>query len=240
MEGTQLTPEQLQKILDIKNDFYRYCKNNLKIKDKHSRIVPFVPNAPQRVLINYVLLCIKEKRPVKAIILKARQMGLSTAVEALIYWWTSTNKNINSVIIGHEESSSKNLYMMFRRYYDNTNPLFKPSIRYNTRTDLSFERFDDTGKQVGLGSSIKTATAGNKAAGRSDTINLLHASELGEWENGEDLVASLLETVPDEEVMDKPSMMFLESTAKGRGNYFHKEFKLAVKGENNFEPFFFP
>lgn len=236
----QLTKEQLQKILDIRRDFYRYCKNNLKIKDKHSRIVEFVPNVPQRVLIDYVLLCIKERRPVKAIILKARQMGLSTAVEALIYWWTSTNKNINSVIIGHEESSSKNLYMMFRRYYDNTNPLFKPSIRYNTRTDLSFERFDESGKQVGLGSSIKTATAGNKAAGRSDTINLLHASELGEWENGEDLVASLLETVPDEPVMDKPSMMFLESTANGRGNYFHKEFKAAMKRLNNFEPFFFP
>lgn len=235
-----LTEAQLAKILEIRKDFYRYCKNNLKIKDKHSKIVPFVPNVPQRVLIDYVLLCIKEKRPVKAIILKARQMGLSTAVEAIIYWWTSTNKNINSVIIGHEESSSKNLYMMFRRYYDHTNPLFKPSIRYNTRTDLSFERFDETGKQVGLGSSIKTATAGNKAAGRSDTINLLHASELGEWENGEDLVASLLETVPDEEVMDKPSMMFLESTAKGRGNYFHNEFKLAMAGKNNFMPFFFP
>ena len=34
MESQQLTEEQLQKILDIKNDFYRYCKNNLKIKDK--------------------------------------------------------------------------------------------------------------------------------------------------------------------------------------------------------------
>lgn len=240
MESQQLTSDQLAKILDIRKDFYRYCKNNLKIKDKHSRIIEFVPNRPQRVLIDYVLLCIKERRPVKAIILKARQMGLSTAVEAVIYWWTSTNKNINSVIIGHEESSSKNLYMMFRRYYDNTNPLFKPNIKYNTRTDLSFERFDEAGVQVGLGSSIKTATAGNRAAGRSDTINLLHASELGEWENGEDLVASLLETVPDEEVMDKPSMMFLESTAKGRGNYFHKEFKAAVKGLNNFMPFFFP
>lgn len=236
----QLTQEQLDKILEIRVDFYRYCKNNLKIKDKHSKIIPFEPNIPQRILIDHVLLCIEEKRPVKAIILKARQMGLSTAVEAVIFWWTSTNKNINSVIIGHEESSSKNLYMMFRRYYDNTNPLFKPSIKYNTRTDLSFERFDDSGKQVGLGSSIKTATAGNKAAGRSDTINLLHASELGEWENGEDLVASLLETVPDEPVMDKPSMMFLESTAKGRGNYFHKEFKNAMKRKNNFEPFFFP
>jgi len=40
--------------------------------------------------------------------------------------------------------------------------------------------------------------------------------------------------------MPKPSMMFLESTAKGRGNYFHKEFVNAVKGLNNFEPFFFP
>lgn len=240
MENQSLKQEQIKKILDIRKDFYRYCKNNLKIKDKHSRIIPFVPNTPQRVLIDYVLLCIKERRPVKAIILKARQMGLSTAVEAIIYWWTSTNKNINSVIIGHEESSSKNLYMMFRRYYDNTNPVFKPSVRYNTRTDLSFERFDDTGKQVGLGSSIKTATAGNKAAGRSDTINLLHGSELGEWENGEELVASLLETVPDEQVMDKPSMIFLESTAKGRGNYFHKEFVAATKGLNNFEPFFFP
>ena len=235
-----LTEAELAKILEIRKDFYRYCKNNLKIKDKHAKIIPFEPNIPQRVLIDHVLLCIKERRPVKAIILKARQMGLSTAVEALIYWWTSTNRNINSVIIGHDESSSKNLYMMFRRYYDNTNPVFKPAIRYNTRTDLSFERFDETGKQVGLGSSIKTATAGNKAAGRSDTINLLHASELGEWENGEDLVASLLETVPDEPDMEKPSMMFLESTAKGRGNYFHKEFVNAVKGLNNFVPFFFP
>ena len=236
----QLTKEQLALIIDIKNDFYRYCKNNLKIKDKDANIVPFEPNKAQRVLIDYVLLCIKEQRPVKAIILKARQMGLSTAVEAIIYWWTSTNKNINSVIIGHEESSSKNLYMMFRRYYEKSNPLFKPSIRYNTRTDLSFERFDEANNQVGLESYIKTATAGNKAAGRSDTINLLHASELGEWENGEELVASLLETVPDKPVMKKPSMMFLESTAKGRGNYFHKEFVNAVKRLNNFEPFFFP
>ena len=240
MEQNQLTKEQLAKILDIRKDFYRFCKNNLKIKDKHARIVPFVPNLPQRALIDYVLWCIEHRKPVKAIILKARQMGLSTAVEAIIYWWTSTNKNINAVILGHEESSSKNLYTMFRRYYDHSNPLFKPSIRYNTRTDLSFERFDDTGKQVGLGSVIKTATAGNKSAGRSDTINLLHGSELGEWENGEELVASILETVPDEEIMEKPSMVFLESTAKGRGNYFHKEWLAAEARRNNFVPFFFP
>ena len=130
--------------------------------------------------------------------------------------------------------------MMFRRYYDNANPWFKPSIRYNTRTDLSFEKFDDTGKQVGLGSFIKTETAGNKGAGRSDTINCLHGSEVGSWEDGESLVASLLQTIPDKQYMEKPSMTFLESTAEGRGNYFHKEFVGAMEGRNNFQPFFFP
>lgn len=232
----QLTQEQLSKILDIRKDFYKYCRNNLWIKDKSAKIVRFEPNIAQRALIDYVLWCIQHKVPIRVIILKARQMGLSTAVEALIYWWTSTNKNITSVIIGHEDKSAKNLYTMFRRYYDNSNPLFKPSIHYNTRTDLSFERVDEAGNQVGLNSIIKTATAKNTSAGRSDTIQCLHASEVGEWENGEELVASIMQTVPDL----PETMIFLESTAKGRGNYFHKEWRNAEKGINNFVPFFFP
>lgn len=174
MDDIKLTKEQLSKIKAIKQDFYKFAKMNLYIKDKFANIVPFVPNEPQRALIDYVLLCISEKRPVKVIILKARQMGFSTAVEALCYWWTSTNFNINSVIIGNDEKSSLNLYRMFRRYFDNTNILFKPSVRYNTKSDLTFEKFDESGKQIGLGSAIKIETAKNKSAGRSDTINFLH------------------------------------------------------------------
>ena len=240
MDDLKLTKAQLEKIKLIKQDFYKFANMNLYIKDKFANIVPFVPNEPQRALIDYVLLCIQERRPVKVIILKARQMGFSTAVEALCYWWTSTNFNINSVIIGNDEKSSLNLYRMFRRYFDNTNILFKPSVRYNTKSDLTFEKFDESGKQIGLGSAIKIETAKNKSAGRSDTVNFLHASELGAWENGEDLVASLMQTVPDAEVMDKPSMVFLESTAEGRGNYFHKEYVAAVNKKNNYQPLFAP
>lgn len=240
MDDIRLTKEQLKKIAAIKQDFYKFAKMNLYIKDKFANIVPFVPNEPQRALIDYVLLCIQEKRPVKVIILKARQMGFSTAVEAICYWWTSTNFNINSVIIGNDEKSSLNLYRMFRRYFDNTNILFKPSVRYNTKSDLTFEKFDESGKQIGLGSAIKIETAKNKSAGRSDTINFLHGSEVATWESGEDLVASLMQTVPDAEVMDKPSMVFLESTAEGRGNYFHKEYVAAAEGKNNYQPAFAP
>lgn len=236
MEEYQLSEEQLQKILDIKNDFYRYCDNNLWIRTKSGEIVKFVPNKPQRALIDYVIHCLQQGLPIRVIILKARQMGLSTAVEALGYWWNSTNKNQTAVIIGHEEQSARNLYRMFRRYYDNSNPIFKPSIKYNTKSDLTFERYDDAGNQVGLGSVIKTATAKNTSAGRSDTIQFLHASEVGEWENGEELIASLMQTVP----YLPRTFIFLESTAKGKGNYFHKEWRNAEKGLNNFVPFFFP
>ena len=236
MDEYQLKEEQIQKILEIKNDFYRYADNNLWIRSKSGEIIKFVPNKPQRALIDYVIYCLINGIPIRAIVLKARQMGLSTAIEALGYWWNSTNKNQTAVIIGHEEKSAKNLYMMFRRYYDNSNPIFKPSIKYNTKSDLTFERYDETGKQVGLGSVIKTATAKNTSAGRSDTIQFLHASEVGEWENGEELVASLMQTVP---YLPK-TFIFLESTAKGKGNYFHKEWRNAEKGLNNFVPFFFP
>jgi hypothetical protein len=236
MRNLPLSNEQHQKILDISQDFYRYARNNLWIRNKDAQIVPFEPNIAQRELIGRVITLLESGQPVRIIILKARQMGLSTAVEAIIYWWTTTHKNITSAIIAHEDVASKNLYNMFKRYYDNSNPLFKPSRKYDTRSDLTFALEDADGNQIGLNSVIKTATAKNTSAGRSDTIQLLHGSEVASWDNGEELVASLLQTVP----VRPNTMIFLESTAEGRGNFFYKQWTKSVKGETVFEPFFFP
>jgi hypothetical protein len=234
--GDELTPQQHALILEISKDFYRYAKNNLYIKNKDAEIVIFDPNIAQRVLIDRVLELLVLGKPIRLIVLKARQMGLSTAIEAIIYWYTSTHKNISAMIVGHEDTSSKNLYNMFKRYYENSNVLFKPTRKYDTKTDLTFQREDADGNQIGLNSVIKTATAKNVSAGRSDTIQLLHGSEIGEWEHGEELVASLLQTVP----VRPNTMIFLESTANGRGNFFYKQWQESVKGETVFEPFFFP
>lgn len=231
-----LSASQQKLLIDIAKDFNRYRINNLYIKAKDAQVVPFDPNIAQRALIYRVLELLDQGKPIRIIILKARQMGLSTAVEALVYWWTSTNQNITSMIVGHEEASSKNLYNMFKRYYQNSNPLFKPATKWDTKTDLTFAKELKDGTQIGLNSVIKTATAGNVSAGRSDTIQILHGSEIGEWEHGEELVASLLQTVP---FLPK-TMIFLESTANGVGNFFHKQWKSSVAGDNVFEPFFFP
>lgn len=232
----ELSDKQAALVREIALDFHRYRENNLWIKDKDANIVRFVPNTAQAALIDRVLELLVQGVPIRLIVLKARQMGLSTAIEAIIYWWTSTHKNITSMIVGHEDTSSKNLYTMFKRYYDNSNPIFKPSRKYDTKSDLTFAKEDKEGNQIGLNSVIKTATARNTAVGRSDTIQILHGSEIGEWENGEELVASLLQTVP----VRPRTMIFLESTANGRGNFFYKQWTRSVKGETVFEPFFFP
>lgn len=224
--------EQLKKILDIAQDFKRYCRNNLKILSKDGRLIPFVLNQEQEIIVNEVVRCLEENRPIRLILLKDRQIGVSTIVEALIYWWTATHKNIQSKIVAHDTVTSQKLYKMFQRYYDNSNPIFKPVTRYYTRTDISFDNEEGTG----LKSQIDTSSAENTSSGRGDTIHWLHGSEVAVWRNGEELVSGLMQAVP----LLPNTAIFLESTANGVGDFFHRTWQASRRGESAFTPLFFP
>lgn len=226
----------------IAKDFYIYCERNLMIKDKYGQMVPLDLNWAQKKLVEAVLLDVAMGVPVRYIILKARQMGLSTVIEALCFWWTTTHKNVNSVIIAHKKKAANNLYKMFRRYYDNCHPYFRPTRKYNTKTDLTFDVEDNVkdkyfkeGKQPpGLGSEIQTLVA-KDGEGRSDTILFFHGSEVAFWEAGADVLSAALQAVP----LLPNTFAFLESTANGVGGYFYNEWQFAKKGESAFKPFFF-
>lgn len=224
--------EQLKKILDIAADFKRYCKNNLMILNKTGELIPFNLNQEQEIIVDEVVKCLKEGRPVRLILLKDRQIGVSTIVEALIYWWTATHKNIQSKIVAHDTVTAQKLYKMFLRYYDNSNPLFKPKTRFYTRTDLAF----DTEEGTGLKSQIDTSSAENTSSGRGDTIHWLHGSEVAVWRNGEELVSGLMQAVP----LLPNTAIFLESTANGVGDFFHRTWQASKRGESAFTPLFFP
>lgn len=226
----------------IAKDFYLYCERNLMIKDKRGQIVPLELNWAQRILVERVLDDLAHGVPVRYIILKARQMGLSTAIEALCFWWTTTHKNINSVIIAHKKKASKNLYKMFRRYYENSHPHFQPRRKYNTKDDLTFDITDEEKQKYalegrtapGLGSEIQTMVAA-EGEGRSDTILFFHGSEVAHWESGNDVLSAALQAIP----LLPDTFSFLESTAKGVGGYFYDEWQFAKKGESAYKPLFF-
>ncbi|UOF80531.1 terminase large subunit [Caudoviricetes sp.] len=240
-----LTPEQQlrEAIKVIAADFHIYCERNLMIQDKISgEIVPFKLNWAQKLLVKRVMDDIAHGRPVRYIILKARQMGLSTVIEALGFWWTTTHKNIKTVIIAHETEASGNLYNMFKRYFDNSHPTFQPRRKYNNKKELVFD-VDDTIKEEykaqgkpspGLGSEIKTLVA-KEGKGRSATIHFFHGSEVAFWEAKADVVSSAIQAVP----LAANTFAFLESTANGVGGFFYDEWQFAKKNESAFKPLFF-
>lgn len=244
----ELDPEQQAKaaIRAIAADFFIFAERNLVIKEKMTKkLVPFaeVLNWEQKELLYRVIDDLKHGRPIRYIILKARQMGISTLIEALCYWWTSTHRYVTSVIIAHEKNAVNALYKMFRRYYEYSHPHFQPDRKYNTKNELVFDVSDEVKKQYaeegktppGLQSEIKTMVAAD-GKGRADNINFFHGSEVAFWDDSADIVSSALQAVP----MAPESFVFLESTANGIGGYFYDEWQLAKRGESQFVPLFFP
>lgn len=215
----------------ISKDFYLYCEKNLFITNKKGELIRLRPNAAQRALIDGIFDDLKHGRPVRYIVLKARQMGLSTIIEALCYWWAATHKFVTASIVAHEREAAENIYQMFQKYYSNADPAFKPATKYYTKHDLTF----DTEDGKGIKSQIRTAVAKESGTGRSQTNRFVHCSEVAFWKGSADIVSSLLQTVP----LLAETFIFLESTANGMGGYFYDTWMKAKKGESAFKPFFF-
>ena len=224
----------------IKTDPHWYIESFLKIRNKNSRLVPFRFNSAQKILNERINECEKKGIPKRFIILKARQMGISTWAEGQIFARTATRPFINSLIIAHEDTATQNLFNMSKLYYEEMPNEIRPMKKYSNEKALVFENpiNDDVEKQKnpGLRSKITVATAGSKEAGRSATINNLHISELAFFPNPEITMLALMQSVPD----NLDSMVLIESTANGVGDYFHRMWQQAVRGESDFIPIFLP
>lgn len=236
---TKLTKEQLF-YKKIKTDRKWYIENFLKIRDKTASIVPFKLNKAQNIVNDLIERDEREGKPKRYIVLKARQMGLSTLFEGLIFQDTSTHENKNSLIIAHEEGASSNLFNMSKLYYEYLPDVLKPMKKYANGKILSFENptndDNEKSKNPGLRSKISIATAGSGEVGRSSTIHNLHASEVAFFPDARVTMLGLLQAIPDQ----PNTLAVLESTANGVGDWFHDMWVKAERGENEFTPIFLP
>ena len=208
----------------------KYIENYVKIKDKNSRIVPFYLNEPQMKLYNLIKSKKKEHKPIRIIILKARQMGFSTLTEAILFKEVATKHNVNAGIITHKEEATTNLFNMSKLIYNYLPEEIKPSQQKSNAKELIFNNKTNTG----LNSKIKCMTAGGKGVGRSDTFNFLHLSELAFWQGDkEETYSGLMQSVPNNE----NSIVIIESTANGY-EFFKSIWDKAVSGENDYIPLF--
>ena len=208
----------------------KYIEKMIKIKNKNSEIVPLILNEPQMRLYNLIKQLHQEKKPIRIIILKARQMGFSTCTEGILFKQTVTNFNVKTGIITHLNSATTNLFNMSKTMYNNLPEEMKPALMKSNANELIFNNKNDTG----LNSTIKCMTAGSSGVGRSDTFNNLHISEFAFWPGDKKTTMDgLLQAVPN----TPDSMIIIESTANGF-DYFKSLWDMAVNGENDFVPLF--
>ena len=218
-----------------------YIQSFLKIRTKENRLVPLVFNPPQQRLYKAIEEQWKAGKPVRIIILKARQMGFSTLTEAIIFFLTATARLVESMIVAHKEEATANLFRMSKRFYEELPPPLKPMMRASNAQELVFDRPARAPEGAeGLGSRIRCATAGGQGIGRSYTLRCLHLSEFAFWPgNKSETFTGLVQAVPDL----PGTVIIIESTANGYDE-FKKKWDAAVKAERDgtdgYTPIFFP
>lgn len=228
-------------VLDIGADvspigFQRYVRIQLRpliyelkvlTKERGTVRLGDVINPTQEALVDEAEHQLYEYGQIRIIILKARQMGQSTIVEAIIFALCILYVDFQALIVSHEAESAEHILGMTKRYWT-TYPFRQfHDEQYNGRKQLAWSD---------LGSNIVVATAKNVGAGRSKTLHALHASEVAMWDNPDELMTGLRQAIPSIGL----TAIFLESTAKGIGNYFHTQWEMAKLGRSEFVPKFFP
>lgn len=222
-----LTEKEIETFKKLKNDLPFFAKNCLFIKTKNSEIKPFILNPTQIKVHNFI----EEKKRLgknKIVVLKARQFGISTYTEARLFHKTIMNKATNSFIMADSVSSSNNIFEMTKRFFDCLpEGMPKPELKKSNEKAIVFDEID---------SSFRIGTAGNKNVGRSMTINYLHCSEVGFWDNANEIIAGLFQTIPT----NGNSEIILESTANGVGNYFYDICCEGLNEKSDFATLFIP
>lgn len=211
----------------------------LRLVPKAGRgLVPFVLNKEQLEVLKLIWKLWKEGKPVRIIILKARQLGMSTLMEGFIYWLASTHEYVNSLVLGHEMVASQNILQMAQRFamFDARHDAgIMPMMSNVTKSELTFDNPDWRNRtaEPGLGSRIKIGTADNRSAGHSSTLQAFHGTEVSRWKRPE-ILAGVLNALS----FEAQTFGCLESTAHGPSGLFYDIWDAAERGVNEWTPVF--
>ena len=219
-------------------DFEYWAYTTVTIKDKESgQDVPFKLNLAQRsILLKALEDQRRSEKPIRVILLKARQWGGSTMTQLYMLWIQMIHKTgWNSVIAAHKKSGSRTIKGMVNKaikYY----PDFLGVYDF-----ARWENSNSTSIIEGRNNKITIGTAQVPDSVRSEDIVMAHLSEVAYWQSAEmikpeDLIASIVGSI----LRVPYSLVVMESTANGTGNFFHKEWLTAVAGESDKVPVFVP
>ena len=212
-----------------KEDFAGFANDHIKIitKDATQGFVPFVFNEAQDIITEALDKQYKETGKVRAIVLKARQQGISTYCAARVFWKTYYQAYTRSVVMAHDSATSDNLFAMSRNLIERMDDTMRPTFKKSNAKEIQFEHNN---------AGYRLYTAGSPEAGRGTTPTILHASEVAFWQHDEKILAGLFNGLSQAAGTE----VILESTANGATGEFYRLWQDAVEGKNEYIPIFIP
>ena len=223
-----------------KSDYEAFAKEQIRIrpKDVTRGLVRFEFNEAQKVIHDRIEAQLKERGKVRAIILKARQQGISTYCTGRVYWKTKYMPLSRSVVMAHDTATSDALFNMSKEVHANLEPEFQPELSKSNAKEIIFvdKKKDANGNEYEEKRGYRLYTAGSPEAGRGTTPTVAHLSEVAFWQFDEKILAGLFQGIPDAPGTE----VILESTANGITGEFYRLWKTAEKGLNEYIPIFIP
>lgn len=203
----------------LDNVWEAFMAGMLRVRDKGGKLRHLVLNRTQK---QYAKRCGKRN-----IVLKARQLGITTYVAARFFVHTITHPGTLSVQVAHDQQSAEEIFRIVHRFVENLPaPLRKGALR-TSRANVRQIVFPC------LDSEYRVETAADPNAGRGLTIQNLHCSEVARWpRDAAGTLASLRAAVPPN------GEIVLESTPNGACGCFYDEWLRAK--QTRYTRHFFP
>ena len=220
---TKTDSQALSKIQAKLSDPWWRLNNLYYITNEKGQKIKFKPNAAQLHFHNSMWYF--------SIILKARQLGMTTFIQIFMLDRCLFNRDTMAGVVAHNREDAEDFFRKKIKYaYDNLPEWLKEQIPATSDSAKMLE--------FGNGSSIRVGTSL-----RSGTYQYLHISEFGKLcakrpDHAEEIIAGTINTVHE------GGFIFIESTAEGGHGRFHDMYQDAQLrtewSKLDFKAFFYP
>lgn len=229
-----------------RHDFPFWAATFIRIlsKEPGEGEIPFRLTRPQRRFVHKLEEMRLAAKPIRLVLLKARQWGGSTTSQLYMAWLQLVHKvGLNSVIVSQTKKTSFAIKAMYDRALEAypLDMLYRLGEDYNEREPkmVNVGQSGDYKKVPQRDCTITIASYEAPDALRGDAYALVHCSEVGLW-SPTDLKTpdSVVRSACSGVLLRPYTMIIYESTANGTGNFFQREYDSAKRGESQFSSLF--
>lgn len=189
--------EEPQRMMRLVSEF-------VQVRERDGQTRPLVANAVQRQF--------EANRGRHNIVLKARQMGITTWVAACFFLRTITARGVLTVQVAQDREAAEGIFRMVQRMWENLPAELRRGPLRRSRANVGQMVFP------ALDSEFRIFSAADPSAGRGLSIQNLHCSEVSRWPG--DAAATLAGL---RAALVRDGELVLESTPNGASGAFYEE-----------------